>query len=140
GMVRGWYLALWLALAVTPAFGGHVWGIEDPIIALIPRIVHQIAIAFWLGALCYIILLLMWQRKQDTPVSWRSFRPFFVNRMLVASGLVVISGIVMVYLQTVITAVFTDWKTWSIIVIIKVVLTLVMGSFALFQTLKWKRL
>src|SRR5699024_264490 len=26
GMERIWYLALWLLLAITPAFGGHVWG------------------------------------------------------------------------------------------------------------------
>jgi len=26
GMMRGWYLVLWLLLAATPAFGGHVWG------------------------------------------------------------------------------------------------------------------
>src|SRR5699024_4682566 len=38
GMERIWYLALWLLLAITPAFGGHVWGMENPVLALIPRI------------------------------------------------------------------------------------------------------
>lgn len=139
GMMRGWYLALWLLLAITPAFGGHVWGMEQPIVALIPRVFHQMAIAFWLGALAYLILLLIWQKKYDTPVSWKAFRPFFSGRMMIASGLVVASGLVMVFLQTGFVSIFTDWKTWSLIVILKVVLTILMLSMALFQTLKWKK-
>lgn len=137
-MERGWYLVLWILLAITPAFGGHVWGMENPILALIPRVFHQIAIAFWLGALCYVILLLIWNKKQDSQISWKEFRPFFVNKMLIASGVVVISGIVMIFLQTGVTAVFTDWKFWSTLVIIKIILTIVMGGLALYQTLKWK--
>src|SRR5699024_12004970 len=54
-MVRGWYLAVWALLAIIPAFGGHIWGMKEPLIALIPRIIHQLSIAFWLGALAYII-------------------------------------------------------------------------------------
>lgn len=139
GMVRGWYLVLWMMVAVTPAFGGHVWGMKDPFVALVPRVIHQAAIAFWLGALCYIILLFIWKRKEDGQFSWRAFRPFYVYKMMAASGLVVLSGVVMVFLQTGITGVFTDWKSWSLIVIIKVVLTIAMLSMALFQTLKWKK-
>ena len=80
GMVQGWYLALWLALAVTPAFGGHVWGMEHPVVALIFRMIHQLTIAFWLGALGYVILLLIWQKKRNTLISWKEFRPFFVRK------------------------------------------------------------
>lgn len=139
GMIRGWYLTLWMALAVTPAFGGHVWGMKDPLVALIPRVIHQVSIAFWLGALSYVILLLIWQKKQDTSISWKKFRPFFVNNMMIASGLVIVSGVIMAYLQTGISAVFTDWKTWSTLIIIKIILTITMLGMAMFQTLKWKR-
>lgn len=139
GMIRGWYLTLWMALAVTPAFGGHVWGMKDPLVALIPRVIHQVSIAFWLGALSYVILLIIWQKKQDTSISWKKFRPFFVNNMMIASGLVIVSGVIMAYLQTGISAVFTDWKTWSTLIIIKIILTITMLGMAMFQTLKWKR-
>ncbi|GAB4074562.1 copper resistance protein CopC [Barrientosiimonas marina] len=139
GMERGWYLALWLLLAVTLAFGGHVWGMKDPIIALIPRIFHLLAMALWLGALAYVMLLVISEKRQKTSVDWQAFRPFFVYKMIAASALVVISGVVMVYLQTGITAVFTDWKTWSGVVIAKVLLTMVMGGLALYQTLKWRK-
>lgn len=139
GMVRGWYLFMWLLLAATPAFGGHVWGMENTMIALIPRVVHQLAIALWLGALCYTILLIFWQKKQGKEVAWKAFRPFFVNRMMVASGLVVLSGIMMVFLQTGWIAVVTDWMGWSTLLLVKLILTTLMLSLALFQTLKWKK-
>lgn len=138
-MVRGWYLAVWALLAIIPAFGGHVWGMKEPLIALIPRIIHQLSIAFWLGALAYIILLAVWQGKKEAIVDWRTFRPFFVHKMLIASSLVVLSGLVMAYLQAGVTAVFTDWKMWSGVLLIKVSLTLIVGMFAIYQTLKWKK-
>lgn len=140
GMMQGWYLAVWALLAATPSFGGHVWGMKEPFVAIIPRVFHQLAIAFWLGALAYFILVLIWQKKQDNDFSWKSFRAFFVSKMIVASGLVVISGVVMVYLQAGVKAIFTDWKTWSAIVVIKIILTAVMGAIALIQTSKWKRI
>ena len=140
GMERGWYLTLWLALAATPAFGGHVWGMEYPFVALVPRILHQLSIAFWLGALVYVLFLLIGQQKKNTNISWTAFRPFFVRRMLVASSLVILTGLVMVWLQSGLTGVFTDWKTWSVLVILKILLTLTMLSMALFQTLKWRRM
>lgn len=139
GMERGWYLTIWFILAATPAFGGHVWGMENPIIALIPRIIHQLSIAFWLGALCYVILLLIGQRQQTLSISWKEFRPFFVNKMLVASGLAIVSGFIMAYLQTGITAIFTNWMTWSMVAMMKVILTAAMIGLAIMQTLKWKK-
>src|SRR5699024_3869020 len=123
GMERIWYLALWLLLAITAAFGGHVWGMENPVLGLIRRLFHQMAIAFWLGALCYVILFIIWQKKRNESISWKTFRPFFVNKMIFASSLVIISGFTMVYLQSGVTGVFTDWKTWSTLVTIKVILT-----------------
>src|SRR5699024_7829048 len=138
-MVRGWYLAVWAFLAIMPAFGGHIWGMKDPLIALIPRIIHQLSIAFWLGALAYLRLLAVWQRKKEDIVDWRSFRPCFVHKMLIASSLVVLGGLVIAYLQAGVTALFTDWKMWSGVLLIKVSLTLIMGMFAIYQTLKWKK-
>src|SRR5699024_9572154 len=120
-------------------FWGTCMGNEGAFDRTYPRILHQLSIAFWLGALVYIILLTVWQRKKEAIVDWRTFRPFFVHKMLVASSLVVLSGLVMAYLQAGVTAVFTDWKMWSGVLLIKVSLTLIMGMFAIYQTLKWKK-
>src|SRR5699024_911768 len=139
GLERIWYLALWLFLAFTPAFVGHVWGMENPVFLLIIRIFYQMTIVFWFCALCYVILIIMWQNKRYVFISWKTFRPFFVNKMIFASSLFIISGFTMVYLQSGVTGVFTDWKTWSTLVTIKVILTFSMIAMALYQTLKWKR-
>src|SRR5699024_8274166 len=82
----------------------------------------------------------IWQKKQNNSISWKTFRPFFVNKMILASSLVIISGFIMVYLQSGVTGVFTDWKTWSTLVTIKVRLTFSMIAMALYQTVKWKRI
>ncbi|MFD2211802.1 copper resistance protein CopC [Virgibacillus halophilus] len=139
GMVRTWYVALWLILAAIPAFGGHVWGMEYTIAALIPRIIHELSIAVWLGALCYVLLLTVWNRKEaQDDVPWQLFRPFFVNKMLVMAGLVVLSGISMVYMQTGWTALIKDWMPWNALLVVKIALTLLMLILAAYQTLKWK--
>src|SRR5699024_5017072 len=94
---------------------------------------------FWLGALCYVILIIIWQKKRNESISWKTFRPFFVNKMIFASSLVIISGFTMVYLQSGVTGVFTVCKTWSTLVTIKVILTFSIRTMALYQTLKCNR-
>src|SRR5699024_12617857 len=49
-MERICYLALWLLLAITPAFGGHVWGMENAVLVLIAALFHKMAITLSLGA------------------------------------------------------------------------------------------
>lgn len=136
-MQRGWYISVWFMLTIIPAFGGHVWGMQNPILGLIPRIFHQLAFALWIGALLYIILIITRQKFNKEDILGNEFRTFFVNRMIGASTLVVISGILMVFVQTSWTAVIFDWMNWSTLLLIKVILTLTMLSLALFQTLKW---
>lgn len=139
GMQRGWYLFVWTVLVIIPAFGGHVWGLENPYVAVIPRIIHQLSMAFWIGALFYVILVVIWQKKNHTHILNKSFRSFFVSKMIFASMLVIISGILMVLVQTSFTAVIFDWKNWSTLLLLKVILTFAMLGLALFQTLKWTR-
>lgn len=138
-MQKGWYLTVWFLLAATPTFGGHVWGTEKPILAIIPRVIHQLSMALWIGALLYVILVYIWQKRNNKNVLDEEFRPFFVNRMIGASSLVILSGVLMVFAQTSWAAVIFDWQTWSTLLLIKVILTVAMLAFALFQTLKWAR-
>lgn len=139
-MQRGWYLFVWSLLMIVPAFGGHVWGMPNPILGLIPRIFHQLAFALWIGALLYIILIIARRNLFSGDVLDKKFRAFFVNRMIGASLLVIISGVLMVFVQTSWTAVIFDWMNWSTFLLIKIILTIAMLSLALFQTLKWARI
>src|SRR5699024_3015282 len=72
-------------------------------------------------------------------VDWRTVRACFVHKMLIASSLVVLSGLVMAYLQAGVTAVFTDWEVWSGVLLIQVSLMLIVGMFAIYPTAKWER-
>src|SRR5699024_12166098 len=120
-------------------FGGHVWGMENPVLALIPRIFHQMAIAFWLGALCYVILLIIWQKKQNNSISWKTFRPFFVNKMILAYSLVIIFVFIMVYLQSGITGVFNVLNNCSTLVNLKEILIFIMIAMMLIQCMTYNR-
>lgn len=139
GMMRGWYLFIWGILVVIPAFGGHVWGLDNPYVAVIPRIIHQLSMSLWVGALLYVILVYVWQRVSREYVLDKVFRGFFVKRMIVASSLVGLSGVLMVFMQTSWSAVVFDWQSWSTLLLVKIILTVAMLSLALFQTLKWSK-
>lgn len=139
GMQRHWYLFIWFMLTITPAFGGHVWGMQNPILGLIPRILHLLSFAFWIGALLYIILITVHQKVIKRHIIKKEFRTFFVIRMIGASSLVIISGILMVFVQTSWIAVIYNWMNWSTLLFIKVILTFLMLCLALFQTLKWAK-
>lgn len=138
-MQRGWYLFVWFLLMIVPAFGGHVWGMPNPVLGLIPRIFHQLAFSLWIGALLYIILIITHRKLFSEDVLGKKFRTFFVNRMIFTSLLVIISGVLMVFVQTSWTAVIFDWMNWSTLLLIKIILTIAMLSLALFQTLKWAK-
>lgn len=137
GLLGGFYTVLWLLLAATPAFGGHVWGTELPWLGLALRITHQLSITVWLGALAYIILL-FW-KKQDEHIDWKKFRSFFFKAAAIASALVVLSGIGMAWLQTGVDQIFRNWITWSTLLTFKVIGTAAMLLLALYQTLKWRK-
>gem|GEM_PF-402494 len=139
GMLAGWYISLWIVLAALPAFGGHIWGIHNPLLALLPRIVHQLSISIWLGALLYVILLLIYNKRSEKGISFKAFRPFFFKTVLSASILVILSGLMMTYMQTGFRALFKGWVTWNSLLSAKVILTFVMLAFAIYQTLKWRK-
>lgn len=137
GMLSGWYAALWLILAMIPAFGGHALGTDLPWFGLMLRILHQLSITIWLGALLYVVLLLWKVRAKE--LDWIGFRPFFFKAVASASAAVVLSGIGMAWLQMGIGQIFSNWMTWSTLLVIKVVGTLFMLLLALYQTLKWRK-
>ncbi|OJH19200.1 hypothetical protein BLX88_08380 [Bacillus obstructivus] len=139
-MVEAWYLVIWFLLVIIPAFGGHVWGMEHPYIAAVPRTIHQLSIALWVGALSYLVIYLIRNKLFSKEKLSTTFRSFFVKNVLTASIMVIISGIIMVILQTGWSTVITEWGNWSTILFVKIFLVVLMLLFALYQTLKWKKI
>ncbi|OYD07450.1 copper resistance CopC/CopD family protein [Paludifilum halophilum] len=140
GMTRGWYGMMWLILTGVPAVGGHVWGMENPGVAIVSRVLHLMTAAVWSGGLTYLILVLIGRKrrkKDQSPIS--SFRPFFVRAALIASASVLVTGTVMVFLQTDVSAVLEDRGRWNGLLLLKILLTGLMLGLALVQTLRWRQ-
>jgi copper transport protein len=134
-----WYVFGWLALTCTLATGGHAWGVQPVWLALAVRVLHLLAISLWLGGLTYFFLV--WQGKglSDGTIDLSRFRPFFVRVALLASVLVAGSGTLMAFLQTDWASLTQNTGTWSLLLLAKVALFLLMGLFALRQTLAWRQ-
>jgi copper transport protein len=141
-MVRSWYALIWIALAANLAFGGHAWGLQPFWLALTLRIVHLIAIAFWLGGLGYLLLAWRWERQKRADAVIM-FRRLFVRTVAASSALVAVSGVFMVAVQTgwsvlLQTETLTHGNFWRTLLFSKIALLLVMLLLALVQTRRWR--
>lgn len=139
GMVSGWQTLIWTLLVGNLAFGGHAFGIEPVWLALTLRVLHLLATALWIGGVLY-LLLVAFQKKRDgaSAVPQGAFRSLFLRVVLSASLLTVLTGVLMVGVQT-------DWATllpstllWRDLLLIKALLTLALFLIAFFQTKRWR--
>lgn len=125
-MTAGWYLVIWILFATTPAFGGHIWGMEHPWTAGGLRMIHLWMVAAWLGGLSYLLLAGWHASRHRLAWDWHRFRPFIGWVAMVAAGFAISSGMVMILLQTDIRSAFLSGAIWSTLLWVKVLLTLVM--------------
>lgn len=139
GMISGWQSLIWTLLVGNLAFGGHAFGIEPIWLALTLRVLHLLATALWIGVVLY-LLLVAFQNKRDgaSAVPQGAFRSLFLRVVLSASLLTVLTGLLMVGIQT-------DWATllpstllWRDLLLIKGLLTIALFLIAFFQTKRWR--
>jgi copper transport protein len=136
-MVQTWYLFLWILITATCAFGGHLWSSPNMILALTARLLHIWSGALWLGGIAY--LLLVSNRQQAKVLATLSrFRPFFSRMAFIASSLLIISGFLLVMVQTNFSAIITFQTFWSRFLAVKVMLVMGMIIYATIQTRQWK--
>lgn len=139
-MSNNWFLIIWGLLIFIPAASGHAWATEPTWAGLIARILHRVALSFWLGALAYITLIMLWKRTEHQSFEWKKFRPFFVTFVAASALLTIVSGVLMALLQTGgVTALTKGMTSWTFLLILKVVLVLIMLSLALRQTVRWQK-
>ncbi|HEU4962949.1 MAG TPA: copper resistance protein CopC [Bacilli bacterium] len=136
-MQESWYALIWMLLVATLAIGGHAWGIDPVWLAITVRALHLLTLALWLGGLSYLLLTLLHERRTSTNISRATFRPFFTRTMLIASLLVLVTGIVMTLLQTDLLLLF-HLHLWTGLLLAKVFLLAVMLFLATWQTLRWR--
>jgi copper transport protein len=136
GMAVSWHLLIWLLLIVSPAFGGHAWGITPVWAAIALRLLHLLAIALWLGSLVY--LLLAFFRQEQDRQHLLKLRAFFLRLLFMASLGAVLSGVLMTSLQTDLLLLFEQASLWSLLLMTKATCVAIMLLIALAQTINWR--
>lgn len=136
-MVKGWYLSLWVIITATCAFSGHVWSSQSINLALISRILHIWSAALWLGGLAYLLFVCI-KHQAKIGKTLQQFRPFFSRIAFLAASLLIISGILLVTVQTDWSAVWTFQTFWSRFLVVKVLLVMGMLIYAGLQNNYWK--
>lgn len=132
-MVAGWYVAIWVLLVSTQAFGGHAWGIMPVWLSIILRLLHVLTVSLWLGALVY--LLLAGKRAEQEK---QGFKTFFLRTVALAAVLAVLTGVLMLLVQTDLTSVLQSSLAWSYLLYVKVISVCVMLAVAYRQTKRWR--
>ncbi|MDR6225974.1 copper resistance protein CopC [Desmospora profundinema] len=138
-MTNGWYLGVWAVLAASPAFGGHIWGMESSWTAAAVRVGHLWTVAWWVGGLSYLLLAGWHIKRHHRSWDWSTFRPFMGRVAIGAALLAIISGLVMVVLQTDGIFAFTAGTLWSYLLWTKIVLTLLMLFLGWALSRKWSQ-
>lgn len=134
GMMTGWYVALWLVLICAQAFGGHAWGISPVWVSITLRLLHVLTVSIWMGALIYLWLTFKHSERGNEP-----FKQFFLRTVTIASVLAVLTGLVMLAVQTNVVSILQSSLTWSYLLYVKVASVCVMLAIAYRQTKRWRK-
>ncbi len=132
-MVRGWYVCLWVVLVSAQAFGGHAWGISPVWLSLALRLMHVLTVSIWMGSLVYLLLV----HRQDG--DHEGFKAFFLRTVALAAALAVVTGILMLLVQTDVAGLFRSTLTWSYLLYAKVAAVCAMLVLAYRQTKRWRQ-
>lgn len=133
-MEDGWYTTLWLLVVTVQAFGGHVWGIKPVALSIASRVIHVLTVSLWLGALFYLVLICL-EGKRENP----QFKAFFLRVVTIASTCTLLSGVVMLLIQTDLSSIFGNLATWSYLLLGKLVAVVAMLFLAWSQTRRWRK-
>lgn len=134
GMIAEWYVTIWVLLIGTQAFGGHAWGISPVWLAILLRLFHVLTVAVWLGALLYLSAV-----NKQAVVGNEGFKRFFLRTVALAASLAVVTGGLMLLVQTDIALVLSSSLTWSYLLYAKIACVCVMLVIAYRQTKHWRR-
>ncbi|MFE1629797.1 copper resistance CopC/CopD family protein [Brevibacillus reuszeri] len=133
-MVSGWYVGIWVLLVSAQAFGGHAWGIAPVWLSIVLRLLHVLTVSLWLGALVY-LLLVGKQAERDR----KEFKAFFLRTVAMAAVLAVVTGVLMLLVQTDLASILQSSLTWSYLLYGKVICVIVMLGLAYRQTKRWRK-
>ncbi|MDR9507487.1 copper resistance protein CopC [Brevibacillus agri] len=132
-MVSGWYAGIWVLLIGAQAFGGHAWGIAPVWLSIVLRLLHVLTVALWLGALVYLLLGAKETERGNAP-----FKAFFLRLVAAAAVLAVVTGVLMLIVQTDVALIWQSSLAWSYLLYAKIVSVCIMLALAYRQTKRWR--
>lgn len=132
-MDRIWYWLVSIVMILTISMSGHAWSQSIPIWSIAIRTVHIAGMTLWLGALAYLVWYIVNNNSSERLKNIRSML-FKVNTIAVA--MIIISGVLMAIDETNILAIWSNMQTWTILILVKVIGTLIMMALGLYQTTK----
>jgi len=143
-LIDSWYAAVWLLLTANLAIGGHALGTDPLYLSVALRVLHLLAMSVWLGALTYLLALKRHEKRaqghdESAAQDREGFRARFLRVVLVSAALTAISGVLLANLQTDWTFILTGAAPWSLLLLGKMALMLLMLVPAWYQTLGWRK-
>ncbi|MFW2435354.1 copper resistance protein CopC [Staphylococcus cohnii] len=129
-MATSWYIFIPSLILITLSMSGHAWSQSIPIWSIFIRVIHIVGISFWLGALIYLTIMVLGKKQFEVI----QMRPFLLKVNISAVMLIVISGVLMSIDQTNVLSLWQNIQTWTVLLLVKVLLTIVMMTLGFYQT------
>ena len=129
-MATSWYIFIPSLILIALSMSGHAWSQSVPIWSIFIRVIHITGISFWLGALIYLVVMVLGKKQ----FAVNQMRPFLLKVNISAVMLIVISGVLMSIDQTNVLTLWKNIQTWSVLLLIKILLTFVMMTLGFYQT------
>lgn len=140
GMISGWQALIWTLLVSNLAFGGHAFGIEPVWLALTLRVLHLLTAALWIGGALYLLLAIFRRKSVHTAsVHQGAFRKVFLRVLLIASLATVVTGVLMVGVQSDWVLLLPSTMLWRDLLVIKLFLTFDLLLIGYVQTKRWRQ-
>ncbi|MFW2433021.1 copper resistance protein CopC [Staphylococcus cohnii] len=129
-MATSWYIFIPSLILITLSMSGHAWSQSIPIWSIFIRVIHIVGISFWLGALIYLTIMVLGKKQFEVI----QMRPFLLKVNISSVMLIVISGVLMSIDQTNVLSLWQNIQTWTVLLLVKVLLTIVMMTLGFYQT------
>uniref|UniRef100_UPI00374EC642 copper resistance CopC/CopD family protein n=1 Tax=Staphylococcus cohnii TaxID=29382 RepID=UPI00374EC642 len=129
-MATSWYIFIPSLILITLSMSGHAWSQSIPIWSIFIRVIHIVGISFWLGALIYLTIMVLGKKQFEVI----QMRPFLLKVNISAVMLIVISGVLMSIDQMNVLSLWQNIQTWTVLLLVKVLLTIVMMALGFYQT------
>ena len=132
-MHQSWYTLVPLVILIALSMSGHAWNQHIALWSIAIRVCHLLGMSLWLGALVYLVIdACQSTHRQSVP----QVKAFLFKLNMSAVALLIASGVLMFFDQTHLSVLWSEVQTWSLLLIGKIILTILMMALGLYQTVR----